>query len=155
MSPEKSIQPAPKKPYEVFGITEQECQDWRLSQDRFEEILGDESTMIHEIKLSSNEYGEFLFVTTSRPGNRTRIGMTFYGLGYHEQRERWITHEWFWYQTELYPERLKQTIDKDEAREFLKQRTEKIAPYLGKDTQTERGKLYEMLADMTDDDAAL
>ena len=155
MTPERSTPPAPKRPYEVFGITEQECQDWRLSQARFEEILGDEKTAIHEIKLSSNEYGEFLFVTTSRPGDRARIGMTFYGLGYHEQRERWITDEWFWYQTELYPDRLKQNMGKDEAQELLKQRTEKIAPDIGKDAQTERGKRFEMLADLTDDDAAL
>ena len=144
MTPERSLQPAPKKPFEVFGITEQECLDWRLNKERFEEILGDEATSIHDIKLSSNEDGEFLFVTTSRLGDQTRIGMTFYGLGYNKQKECWVTDEWLWHQTELYPDLVNQKIDKDEAQKILKQREEKITPHLGKVTQAGRGNLFEL-----------
>ena len=82
MSKESSSHPAPKRPYEIYGLTENERLYWRLSTERFEEILGDKSTLIHTIKESSNNYGEFLFVTTSRPGDQGRISMTFYGLGY-------------------------------------------------------------------------
>jgi hypothetical protein len=81
--------------------------------------------------------------------------MTLYGLGYHEQRERWITREWFWYQAEPYSDVLSMKISKEEAQELLKQRMEDIAPYVDLDTQSERGKLFEILADLTDEDGAL
>jgi len=81
--------------------------------------------------------------------------MTFYGLGYHEHRERWITKEWFWYQAEPFSDVLNKNISKKEAQELLKQRMEEIAPDLGQDTQSERGKLFELLADITDEDGAL
>ena len=127
----------------------------RVTQDRFEEILGDEQTSIHRIEPSSNDFGEFLFVTTSRLANSGRIGMTFYGLGYHEDRERWITDEWFWYQSEIFPDILRQKVTKENALELLKNRRERITPYIKPDIQTARGRLFEMLADLTDDDGAL
>ena len=155
MTPERSLSPTPKRPYEVFGFSEQERLKWRVTQDRFEEILREEQTSIHRIEPSSNDFGEFLFVTTSRPADRARIGMTFYGLGYHEHRERWITDEWFWYQSEIFPELLKQKVVKEDVLEFLKARRGKIAPSVRRDSQTERGKLFEALADLADDDSAL
>ena len=82
----------------VFGLTEQEQLTCRVSQEKFEEIFKDEKTYIHKVEISTNVFGEFLFVTASRPLKQGRLSMTFYGLGYHEARERWITQEWFWYQ---------------------------------------------------------
>ena len=87
MSQERSSHPAPKRPYEIYGLTEQERLHWRLTSERFEEILDDENTNIHTINVSSNNYGEFLFVTTSRLGDQGRVCMAFYGLGYHQSRE--------------------------------------------------------------------
>jgi hypothetical protein len=155
MNHEYSLMPVAKKPYEEFGLTEKEHLFWRVSQKRFEEILKDEQTLIHEIKESSNDFGDFLFVTTSRPVKRERICMTFYGLGFHEARERWITQEWFWYQASSYPELLRQRLEKAGAEEVIKQRLESIEPFLNKTIQTERGNLFELLADLTDEDGAL
>ena len=154
MTPERSLSQIPQRPYEVFGFTEQERQKWRVTQGRLEEILGDERTSIHRIRPSSNDFGEFLFVTTSRPGDRTRIGMTFYGLGFHKHRERWITDEWFWYQSETFSDLLKEKVAKEDALELLKTRREKITPSIRIDSQTEQGRLFETLADLTDDDNA-
>jgi hypothetical protein len=126
-----------------------------VSQNRFEEIFDDQQSIIHKIGPSSNEFGEFLFVTISRPADRGRIGMTFYGLGYHEHRERWITEEWFWYQSEFQSDVLKQKVVKEEAKELLRKRRVEIAPLTSQNTQTERGKLFEILADLTDEDGAL
>ena len=81
----------PQRPYEVFGFTKKEQLYWRVSNERFEELIKDEGTHIHTIKASSNTFGEFLFVTTSRFGAQDRICMTFYGFGFHEYRERWFT----------------------------------------------------------------
>ena len=155
MTPERSLAPTPTRPYEVFGFTEQERLKWRVAQDRFEEILEDDRTTIHKVGASSNDFGEFLFVTTSRPTGRGRTGMTFYGLGYHEHRERWITDEWFWYQSEIFPDLLKEKVVKADALELVQMRREKIAPSIRTDSQTEQGRLFEALADLTDDDSAM
>jgi len=155
MSHERPAHIGTKKPYEVFGLTEGEHLNWRVSNDRFKEIIDNDQTIIHSIKESSNNNGEFLFVTASRHGNQGRICMTFYGCGYHEHRERWITNEWFWYQDNPFPDMLAQTIAKEEADELLQQRLESIHPYVQPDTQTDRGRLFEILADLTDEDGAL
>ena len=136
MEHEPNIQPAPRKPFEIYGLTEKEALFWRVDKARVNEIINDDQTLIHEIKNSSNNYGEFLFVSTSRPGNRGRICMTFFGLGYHEYRERWVTNEWFWYQANAYPDLLRQKLEKDEAREILAERLEQIKPDIRQDTQT-------------------
>ncbi len=155
MNHEQSPIPGQRKPYEVFGLTEQEQLFWRVSQERFAEILKDDHTLIHKVEENSNDFGEFLFVTTSRAARQERIGMTFYGLGYHEQRERWITDEWFWYQTNLFPDLFRQRLTQEEAEELLKQRREKIGPQVRPDTQTNFGRMFEILADLTDEDGAL
>ncbi|MBN1669059.1 MAG: DUF2958 domain-containing protein [Anaerolineales bacterium] len=155
MTPEQLKSPAPKRPYEIYGFREPELLKWRVSHERLQEILDDEQTVVHAIKPSSNDYGEFLFVTTSRPGERERIAMTFYGLGYHEHRDRWLTDEWFWYQANALPNMMGKVIDKEEAKEMLRQRLEEISPEASQHTQSERGKAFDMLADLTDDDGAL
>ena len=76
--------PTPRKPYEVFGLTEQEVLYWRLNHERFEETLTDNQTSIHIIKASSKNCGEFLFVPATRSEDQGRICMTYYGLGYNE-----------------------------------------------------------------------
>lgn len=155
MSSEHQTEPAPRRPYEVFGFTEEERLRWRVNQDRFKEILSYEQTKIHTIEESSNNFGEFLFVTVSRVGERVRIYMTFYGYGFHEYRERWLTNEWFWYQTNQSPELLRQRITKDEASEILQERWDSIRPHVRLDTQTDWGRIFELLADLTDEDGAL
>jgi hypothetical protein len=141
--------PAPKRPYELFGLTEKEQLFWRVSQERFQAILEDEQTQVHEIKDSHNNYGNFLFVTTSRPGRPERICMTFFGLGFHEYRERWITDEWFWYQRNLTPELQKSKLTQKEVQSILEQRRDSIAAEIGSVSQTDRGRLFELLADLT------
>jgi hypothetical protein len=81
--------------------------------------------------------------------------MTFYGLGYHDHRERWITDEWYWYQSTPYPDLIRNKVEKEKAQELLEQRMEEIKPYISNATQTDRGKLFELLADLTDEDGAL
>ena len=153
MNQERS--PAPRRPYEVFGFTEKERLFWRVTNDRLMEIMEDKQTLIHEFNESSNNYGEFLFVTTSRLGKQERIHITFFGLGYHKHRERWFTDEWFWYQSNPRDYLQSKPIPKKDAQEFLQERLADIRPHIGDDTQTERGKLFELLADLTDEDGAL
>jgi hypothetical protein len=130
MTPEQFQSPAHKRPYEIFGFTERESLFWRVYQERFFEIIDDEQILIHDIKLSSNNYGDFLFVTASRPGATERIAMTFYGLGYHDHRECWIVNKWFWYQTSLDPHTNQDNIEKEEAKKIIQQRWEEISLYI-------------------------
>jgi len=155
MSKEHKSHPAPIRPYDVYGFTENERLKWRVNQERLEGILDDERTTIHEIQESSNSYGEFLFVTTSRQVKQGRVAMTFFGLGFHDYRERWITNDWYWYQASATPNMMKLQLTKDEADELLEQRLESIQPYIEENTQTDRGRLFELLADLTDEDGAL
>jgi hypothetical protein len=152
MTPER---PGWQKPYEVFGITEGEVARWRVKDERLREILAVPNTTTHTIKLSTNTFGEFLFLTASRGVGQQRICMTFYGLGYHEYRERWISEEWFWYQSEESHVDTQNQLSGEEVGEKLEQRLAEISPRFGEDTQTELGRMFEEFADMTDDDAAL
>jgi len=145
----------PRKPYEVFGLSEKEFLFNRVSQKRFSELLEEKHTIVHSIQESSNNYGEFMFVTTSRPGTQERICITFFGLGYHEYRERWISDEWFWYQSSPTPQNMSNKLDKNEAMEIISKRQDCISPNLTQKTQSLRGHLFETLADMTDEDGAI
>ena len=98
MSHERPTPPLPElKPGKGFGFTEQERLYDRVSNERFEAILNDPHTTIHEVKESTNNYGEFAFVTVSRAVEDRRECVTFYGCGFHELRKRWFVDTWFWY----------------------------------------------------------
>ena len=152
MSKERANRP---RPYEVFGITEDEVSRWRLDDEKFKEIISDQETTIYNIDTSSNNYGEFLFVTAGRGKGAKSIYMTFWGLGYHEYRERWIHQEWFWHQTPVDLVGPQHKISHEDALVQVEQRRREISPQFQADTQTEQGRMFEALADMTDDDAAL
>ena len=152
MSPEIP-QSLPEKP-NPFGFTERE-QLWdRISHERFLNILENEQTTIHRVEVAANTFGEFLFVTTSRGETEKRTYVTFWGLGFHDYRERWIADEWFWNQDDSYPASLLQSLTLDEVKALIQERKAEIAPYAQDDTQSKRGELFEMLADLTDEDGA-
>lgn len=160
MSHEQPTTSEAPKPGDAFRFTERERRAWRVSGGRFQALVEDERTVVHRVELSANNYGEFLFVTVSLPeqadqpvGERASV-VTFWGLGYHEYRERWITAEWFWYQAFSRPELIEQTVDKATVQKLLKERREDIQPEVGGPQQSEQGKLFEMLADLTDEDGA-
>ena len=152
MTPE---QYRPKRPYEIFDITEDELSRWRVSDEKLKQILANPNTSINEVILSSNSYGEFIFLTTSRGIGEQRVCMTFYGYGYHEYRERWIHKEWFWRQTSVEFDKPLKQIDFKEVEKIMENRLADISTYNDEGTQTEVGRMFETLADMTDDDAAL
>jgi hypothetical protein len=143
------------QPPEPFDFTEDEKLWDRVSEARFNAWLEDEATRIHRVELAANNYGEFAFVTLSREAGGQRALMSFWGLGYHEHRERWITDHWRWYRANQFPATLKQQVSLEEAQEMLEQRRVDIAPYVEEAAQSARARLYELLADMTDEDGAL
>ena len=155
MNHESLPQPTQQNPDEMFGFTENERLFSRVNKERFQELLEDGNTIVHSAKYSGNSYGDFMFVTVSRPDSAERIGITFYGLGYHEYRERIIKDEWFWYKNDLTPDDIKKEIPKADLEEMLKERASEILSSYGNETQSRYGEVFEMLADITDEDGAL
>lgn len=137
-----------------FGFTERERLFERISDKRFKALLADERTAVHHIEVSSNNYGEFLFVTMSRPVGQDRSFLTFWGLGFHERRERWLTDEWRWYETQQFLHQIPQKIAPEDAQALIQERIDEIAPYVTPPHPSKRAKLFEMLADLTDEDGA-
>jgi hypothetical protein len=137
-----------------FGFTEREKLFERISDKRFKAILVDERTAVHHIEVSSNSYGQFLFVTMSRPVGQDRQFLTFWGLGFHESRERWLTEEWRWYETQQFLHQIPQKIAPEDALALIQERRDEIAPNVTPPHQSKRAKLFEMLADLTDEDGA-
>src|SRR5260370_21942402 len=104
---------------EAFAFTEREWLDERISDERFQTLLHDEQTVVHQIEVSTNNYGEFLFVTMSRRASMDRAFVTFWGLGVHELRERWFTGEWRFYETQQFRHQIPQKISPDDAQMFI------------------------------------
>ena len=138
-----------------FVFTEQEKLYDRISNKRFEELIQNPQTTVHAIELSSNEYGEFLFVNTSRYTQQGKSRITFWGLGYHDYRERWFLDEWRWYEAYPNEERDNQVLDKAEVQKVLQERVQEIKPQAESNIQSKRGELFEILADLTDDDGTI
>ena len=151
MSPERRFNP---KPGEIFELTKREQLDYRVSDARFRALLDDEQTRIHSVHTDSNTYGEFLFVTVSRTVSDQTASVSFFGLGYHDYRERWFTDEWVWYENHPASTVLRQTLDKEEAKDLIQKRRDQIQPYAVDAPRSARAKFFEMLADLTDEDGA-
>lgn len=142
------------QPPDPFNFTEQEKLWDRIGDERFRALIEDEGTIIHKIDIDANNYGEFAFVSVSREMDGQRSLVTFWGMGFHEMRERWISDHWRWYRGNQFPAILEQQMTLEEAQELLEQRRAEIAPYVTEETQTARARLYEILADITDEDGA-
>jgi hypothetical protein len=143
------------QPAEPFSFTEREKLYDRISDGRFQALREDAQTTIHKVELSSNAYGEFLFITVSWPEAGGRQLWTMFGLGFHDYRERWMTEAWSFYRNNPFPETLEQQVSSEEAAALLRARREDIAPYAGQDRQSGRGRLFELVADLTDDDGTI
>jgi hypothetical protein len=154
MSSERLGPPLPRRETE-FGFTDRETLFDRVSHPRLMALLADDATTVHRVLESSTSYGEFLFVTLSRPGSRERLLATFWGLGFHDYRERWLSTAWFWCFSNPLPKEDRQEIPKEEARQLIEARLAYVRAQAAHETQSRRGQIFEMLADLTDEDGAL
>lgn len=141
-------------PEDVYGLTQNEQLFDRVSDVRFRDIISQVETLVHEMQVSANNWGVFLFVSTSRELENERHRLTFWGLGFHELRERWITEEWFWYRGHPSAEREENVLSDKEVQDQLNARLAEIPAQATTQPQSRRGQLFEMLADLTDDDEA-
>lgn len=145
----------PLKSEDVYDLRKQERLFDRISHERFTQLLDNITTRVHLIQVSANNYGEFLFMTTSRTVEDEMYRLTFWGLGYHEYRDRWLEDEWFWYAGYTNPDVNELLVEKDDVQAQLTQRTEDIRRHSVAHIQTQRGQFFEILADLTDDDGTI
>jgi hypothetical protein len=148
-------QPAP--PVDQRALT-----DGRVAHDTLLALIGQRGTRVLRVTESYNDYGEWLFVTLSAVLPRRAAGRirrmrqtyTFYGLGYHERRERWIAEVW-----DCYPAcRPRADSAPPDKASVLAQIAERHADCralaAAQPAPGDRAGLYAALADLTDDDAA-
>jgi len=153
--PKEGNNPRPLRHSELFGLNEHEHLYEVVSDKRFLQLLQDEQTQVHSTKMSGNMYGEFLFVTMSRPGENARVYITFWSLGFHEQREQWINGNWRWYEVYgMRPDEANIIIPKAEVETQLNNRRSEIADEVDDTKPSQRALLFGILADLTDEDGA-
>lgn len=137
-----------------FEFSENEKLFEQISHRRFLRLISTSEVMINVIQESANAFGEFLFVTLTRPKQAEVKPLTFYGLGYHEQRERWIYEYWRWY--ESYLDTQGRVVPKRQAIEQIKAREQWVKGMAASGPKpSRRAQMYEMLAELTDEDGAL
>ena len=137
-----------------FSFTERENRYDQISHDRFMALVMQPGMDIHEVKEDSNSFGEYLFVTLRCRDEQPKRLLTFWGLGYHEHRERWIIDSWQWFESQRNISGLPQ-LAKDEAYTQIKEREAFVRANATPSEQSPRAKLYETIADLTDEDGAL
>lgn len=139
---------------ENFEFTHNEALFNQLHHDRFLALVNAPETTILQATLSTNLYGEFLFITLRyAPKRQPTQVLTFYGLGFHDQRERWITDSWSWYQAHEHEPGI--LLTKAEVLRLIAERQSEIKSVIGESKQSKRAQFFEMLADLTDEDGAL
>jgi len=117
------------------------------------DVLDRPDVVIHLVQVNYNAYGEYLFVTVSAQMGEDYQVLTFFGLGYHEHRERWVTQCWDFYTSILKPQKLS-VMQHSEAMELIKDR-DRYVHAQNIPMQSKNAQLYDVLADLADDDAAL
>jgi hypothetical protein len=136
----------------------------KVSFDDFIKMLKKKNVRVHRPRygeyhpteqpchVSSNSYGEFCFLDISTTKG---LVVSVWGLGYHEMREQYVTSFEINY-ADFKEEILAQpTINKANLIRFLEKRKADDEVYYGKPAKSNEAKLFSLLADYTDDDAAL
>lgn len=142
-------------PADTFGLTGKERLYSRVSDKRFQAILTDPTTVIHQVAVDNNLFGEYLFITLSRMDGEQRSALTFYGLGYHDEREQWVTEVWHWYVSQSLSRATQHQISLAEAQQQIQARREEIAPFMTEYNPSRRALLFALIADLTDEDGAV
>lgn len=117
-------------------------------------LLNQPEVQVRRVELSLNAFGEYLFITLTCGTGVGRRSLTFYGLGYHEYRERWATDGWQWYQTDV--NRQLPTLSKMEVLRQLEERRV-WCEVQGADAvpPSRRAEIFGMIAEISDEDGAL
>lgn len=86
-----------EKQKDAFGLTHQNFLWSKVSLKRAVEIMRKGNVEIldqnnGELNIGTNSYGEFVFVTLRAKTDQGNIYVQFWGLGYHEYRDKYLDH---------------------------------------------------------------
>lgn len=138
-----------------FGLTESEKLWDKVSHKRFMEILNQDDIEVTGIEEGYNNYGEFLFINlTSFSSKRWNVPetITFYGLGYHENADKYLVDTWAFFDAN--GERNPRVLSKSSAISKINSRKREIEQEAKDYKQGERGQMFDLLSEMSDDDGA-
>ena len=124
-------------PEELF--TKDEDSFDRVSIKRAKEIIRRDDVTVHSCGDGQNNYGSFLFIYICYKGSTFAL----WGLGEHIEREKWIDH----FFVDSASDTKKEVIDKEEVLKTIDEKNVKVEI-----EQSPRGEMFEMLADLFDDD---
>lgn len=141
-------------PQSCFSFTDREKLYDKVSHNRLVALLMQPDIDVHEVELSTNSFGEYLFVTLSCRAEQPKKLWIFWGLGYHEYRERWIVDTWQWFESFRQAEQLPK-VSKQEAYMQIKEREAFVRAQVNPATSSRSAQMYELLAEFTDEDGAL
>lgn len=135
-------------------LTENEHLFEQIQHARFLGLLQRTDVVVHSAKPDHNAYGEFLFVRVSQLVETPKV-YTFYGLGYHEYRERWVVDKWRFFENPHFEATNLPTLAKPDALQLIAEREADIRLHARPVRQSGQAQLYEILADLGDEDGAL
>jgi hypothetical protein len=153
MTQEHEYHPKLSKHAEAFGLTEREDLYDLVSNGRFRELLERPDVDVVEAHVDTNSFGEYLFVTLRTHHHGQTYCISCYGLGFHEQREQWITDQWRWYSANV---RTGIPLSKQRVLDTIRNRRDDIkSEVLAAEAPSQRALLFSLIADLTDEDGAL
>jgi hypothetical protein len=68
-----------------------------VGHQHFLELIQAEAIIVHRAEVSSNNYGEFLVVIANRSQANRQEVVGFWGLWFHDRRDRYLLDDWHWY----------------------------------------------------------
>lgn len=130
-------------------FTERELLHNKVSYDRLLELINNPEYEVVNLTNSTNNYGEFWFVTLHHKKSNRNI--TFYGLGFNWARNRYIVDEFGFYRAESYDKQ--EPLDKKDVWAILHLERKKMLKR-NEEFKEEANEEFEMLADVADEDYA-
>jgi hypothetical protein len=137
--------------------TEDEKLFYKVKFNKLLQIIDEPDVLVLEYSRSTNSYGNFLFIKLYDKKENEII--TYYGLGIHEFRNRYIVDDFTYYSTSNVirsdeKEQIVHPKDKEALKKLLVSEHERYSK-LSKAHKLVPDKEFEALADVSDDDAAI
>lgn len=137
-------------------LTDRELLFDKISHKRMIQIINKPSVRVVSLKRDSNYHGEFLWISLVH----NNYYFTAYSMGFHEGKDRYITDEWSLVYFEKYSQDIREKrnhvfrMDRQLVLDTIQKEQDECIRYQEKHTTSEEGKLYELIAELSDEDGA-
>jgi hypothetical protein len=137
-------------------LTEEELLFGKITNERMLNLINRPSIRVVSLNHDGNFHGEFLWITFVFG----EYYLQAYSMGFHEGKDRYITEAWSIVHYEKYTKKMQEEsnhtfrMDRDIVTQTIEDERVRCEECQSRHKTSERGSTYEMLADMSDDDAA-